>query len=32
LQATLKLLGQVNTQKLADGGAHKFGMNVVLKV
>jgi hypothetical protein len=31
-QATLKLLGQVNTQKLADGGAHKFGLNLVIKV
>lgn len=30
--ATLKVLGQVNTQKLGDGAAHKFGLNLLLKV
>jgi len=28
---TLKLLGQVDTNKLSDGAAHKFGVNVVVK-
>jgi hypothetical protein len=31
-QATLKLLGQVDTQKLSQGTAHKFGLNVIVKV